>query len=165
MKLIAKWITALMLFTYSLGAWANINGQYSVLLKFSDGHAVQYNKIPGDTQVEVLVTRIMTDFPQYNLQTDLVDAQVIQTGPIARPEPVRTVYAAAPAAPVEQNQESSVDWGKIVIGVISIGLLIYGLRGLSSGSTKANPCDFSWQLDSRGYKCGLRAASARPGGR
>jgi hypothetical protein len=166
MKLIAKLVTACMLFTYSMGAWANINGQYSVLLKFNDGYAVQYNKIPGDTQVEALVFRIMNDYPKYNLQKDLVDAQVIQTGSSARPEPVRATYNQVPQATVKTEQESSTDWGKVVIGVISVALLIYGLKGLSSSSSaKAFPCMLPTDRARDGSMCGGRASSVRPNGR
>ncbi len=28
----------------------------------------------------------------------------------------------------------------------------------------AGPCDYSWQTDSAGHRCGNRAASRRPGG-
>jgi len=38
-----------------------------------------------------------------------------------------------------------------------------GLSG--SPSSKSGKCDFSWQTDSLGRKCGGRAASRRPGGR
>jgi hypothetical protein len=166
MKLIAKLVTACMLFTYSMGAWANINGQYSVLLKFNDGYAVQYNKIPGDTQVEALVFRIMNDYPKYNLQKDLVDAQVVQTGQSATPQPIRTQQVSTQVSD-QPKKESEWTLGKIVGTVLIVAAIGYGAHLLLQGGggraytgSCLNPSDFA----RNGSRCGGRAASVRSGG-
>lgn len=161
MKLITKLVTALTLMAYSMGAWANINGQYSVLLKFSSGEQVQYNKIPGDTQVEVLVFRIMQDFPQYDLQRDLVDAQVVQTGQSATPQPVSTQVSHQP------KQESEWTLGKIVGTVLVVAAVGYGLHLLlqgGGGRAYTGSCLTPGDIARDGSRCGWRAASVRPGG-
>lgn len=166
MKLIAKLITALTLMAYSMGAWANINGQYSVLLKFSSGEQVQYNKIPGDTQVEALVFRIMQDFPQYDLQRDLVDAQVVQTGQSATPQPVKSQPTTMPAVH-QPKKESEWTIGKIVGTVLVVAAIGYGVHLLlqgGGGRAYTGSCLNPGDIARDGSRCGLRAASVRSGG-
>jgi hypothetical protein len=161
-KVISTLVALIMMFVAVAPAFAN-SEQYSVYIRFADGTARQYNKVPAETTIEVLAARIQRDFPDKSLTT-IVEATAVNTTPQA--QPVYANYAPQQAATPAPQQEGfcSSSGCKVLVGVASIALLAYGVKHFG-GSTKAFPCVLPTDRARDGSMCGGRASSVRPGGR
>ena len=162
-KVISTLVALIMMFIAVTPAFANVE-QYSVYIRFADGTARQYNKVPAETTIEVLAARIQKDFPDKSLTT-IVEATAVNTTQQERPQYASYTPPQQTATPAPQQEGFCSSSGcKVLVGVASIALLAYGVKHFG-GSAKAFPCMLPTDRARDGSMCGGRASSVRPGGR
>jgi len=162
-KLIAKLMAAVMILTVVPAQAAN----YDIHLQWKDGASYDYYNVPEEVTIEQLGARILQDNPGRSLQ-DITVADARPAGTeyktmgSVQGKAVQQVNAQA-AQPTGQNDEEWSLGKKLLVGAAVVAG-VYFLWKWSS-PVSGGPCDFSWQTAADGSKCGMRAASMRPGGR
>jgi hypothetical protein len=165
MKMIVKFVIAVLLITGISPAFANQEPTYNIRIEFADGVNHTYKNVRHSTTIPQLVAVMQKDFPQYNLMSELVAMDATPGNSVAIKQ-VEYVKKAVESG--EANQPGWWDrWGKDTVMALAFAAAIYYGAGLlmKGGAVKKNPCDYTWQRASDGSICGGRAAIVRSGGR
>ena len=163
MKMITKFLIAVLLITGISPAFANQEPTYNIRIEFADGVNHTYKDVRHSTTIPQLVAAMQRDFPQYNLMTELVAMDATAGNPMAIKQ-VEYVKKAVESG--EADQPGFWDKYGGIIKMIAFGVLMYYGAGLlmKGGRAYKGPCLNPSDIARDGSMCGGRAATMRAGG-